>query len=424
VELKPGYKQASVGPIPDDWEEVLIGELLTFKNGLNKTRRYFGRGTPIVNYMDVFERPALTMSSLAGRVEVDKRELRAYEVRKGDVFFTRTSETIEEIGIAAVMLDEAVDTVYSGFVLRGRPTDRRLDDTFKAYCFTPRYVRKQITSRASYTTRALTNGRALSATALALPPLYEQHRIAAALRDVDALLHGLTRLIAKKRDLKQAAMQQLLTGRTRLPGFAGPWDLRRMREVGEIRSGGTPSTSNLRFWNGDVPWCTPTDITTNGERKYLTGTARTISAAGLQSSSAELIPARSLIMTSRATVGECAINLVPVATNQGFKNIVPFDAVDVEFLYYLVATQKAGLLALCGGSTFLEISKRQVAEYEITLPIDRDEQAAIATILSDMDAELAALEARRAKTQALKQAMMQSLLTGRIRFVTHEPAHA
>ncbi|MGH8642061.1 MAG: restriction endonuclease subunit S, partial [Burkholderiales bacterium] len=188
-------------------------------------------------------------------------------------------------------------------------------------------------------------------------------------------------------------------------------------DVCDIKSGGTPSTTQAQFWDGDVPWCTPTDITGLRGRKYLIDTARTISAAGLQSSSAEVIPPRSLIMTSRATIGECAINLVAMTTNQGFKNIVPFAEIDVEFLYYLMTTQKAGLISLCGGSTFLEIGKRQLTAYKITLPKDRVEQAAIAAALSDMDAELAALEARRAKTHDLKQAMMQELLTGRTRLV-------
>jgi type I restriction enzyme S subunit len=122
-------------------------------------------------------------------------------------------------------------------------------------------------------------------------------------------------------------------------------------------------------------------------------------------------------MTSRATIGECAINLIPMTTNQGFKNIVPFATVDVEFLYYKMTTQKNGLIALCGGSTFLEIGKKQLSAYEITLPKTQAEQTAIAAVLSDMDAEIAALEARRDKTRALKQGMMQELLTGRTRLV-------
>jgi type I restriction enzyme S subunit len=106
-----------------------------------------------------------------------------------------------------------------------------------------------------------------------------------------------------------------------------------------------------------------------------------------------------------------------MTTNQGFKNVVPFAQFDVEFLYYLMKTQEAGLVALCGGSTFLEISKKQLSAYGLLLPRDRAEQTAIAAVLSDMDAELAALEARRDKTRNLKQAMMQELLTGRIRII-------
>jgi type I restriction enzyme S subunit len=150
--------------------------------------------------------------------------------------------------------------------------------------------------------------------------------------------------------------------------------------------------------------------------KYLGATSRTISHLGLKSSSAEIIPANSVVMTSRATIGECAINRVPVTTNQGFKNFVPFENVEVEFLYYLLLTQKQRFISLCGGSTFLEIGKTQLAAFEVNVPT-KAEQTAIAAILSDMDAEIVALEAKLAKARAIKQGMMQELLTGRIRLL-------
>jgi type I restriction enzyme, S subunit len=254
------------------------------------------------------------------------------------------------------------------------------------------------------------------------PP--EQRVIAGALSDVDELLGALDRLIAKKRDLKQAAMQQLLTGQTRLPGFHRKWEVKRMDELADIRSGGTPSTSVQQFWNGNIPWCTPTDITALAGHKYLNETNRMITPQGLRSSSAEMIPANSIVMTSRATIGECAINTVPVSTNQGFKNFAPFEAVDPEFLYYLLLTQKSGFISLCGGSTFLEISKTQLAAYSVRLPSTKAEQTAIAEVLSEMDAELVGLEQRREKTRALKQGMMQELLTGRTRLVAPTESHA
>jgi type I restriction enzyme S subunit len=122
-------------------------------------------------------------------------------------------------------------------------------------------------------------------------------------------------------------------------------------------------------------------------------------------------------MTSRATIGECAINTVPVSTNQGFKNFVPFESVDAEFLYYLLMTLKQRFIGLCGGSTFLEIGKNQLAVFEVRLPEAKCEQSAIATALSDMDADIAALDAKLSKARSLKQGMMQELLTGRIRLI-------
>ena len=249
------------------------------------------------------------------------------------------------------------------------------------------------------------------------PTIAEQEAIATALSDTDALVESLEQLLAKKRQIKQGAMQELLTGQRRLPGFVSEWHVVRLAELADIRSGGTPSTSRSEFWAGEIPWCTPTDITALQGGKYLQQTSRTVSALGLAASSAELIPPGSIVMTSRATIGVCAINVVPLSTNQGFKNFVPLECVVGEFLYYLLTVQRQRFLSLCAGSTFLEIGKAQLVGCEVRLPVDKSEQIAIATTLSDMDAELSALEARLAKTRLLKQGMAQALLTGRIRLV-------
>lgn len=216
VSSSVGSKQTEAGVLPERWRTATLGELFSFKNGLNKGKEHFGHGTPIVNYMDVYDHPGLRTSDLSGRVSVGKQELKNFEVRKGDVFFTRTSETLEEIGLAAVMLDEPIDTVFSGFVLRARAKTEDLDDEFKRYCFSTSEVRKAIVSKSSYTTRALTNGRLLSAVPIPLPPVAEQRAIATMLSDMDAEIAALEAKLAKTRLLKQGMMQELLTGRTRL----------------------------------------------------------------------------------------------------------------------------------------------------------------------------------------------------------------
>jgi type I restriction enzyme S subunit len=199
-----------------EWDRFYLGDLFTFKNGLNKARQFFGFGTPIVNYMDVFSNAGIQCSKLQGLVSLSVQEIKNFDVKKGDVLFTRTSETPDEIGMASVVLDEPRQTVFSGFVLRGRPRNDRLCDVFKAYCFQSSFVRRQIISKASYTTRALTNGRLLSGVLLPVPSLSEQAAIATVLSDMDADLAVLEARRDKTRALKQGMMQELLTGRIRL----------------------------------------------------------------------------------------------------------------------------------------------------------------------------------------------------------------
>lgn len=250
-----------------------------------------------------------------------------------------------------------------------------------------------------------------------LPPRVEQRAIATALNDMDALLESLNSLIAKKRAIKQATMQQLLSGKTRLSGHKGKWHTKQLGELSEIRSGGTPSTSDKSAWSGEIPWCTPTDITALNGKKYLSQTSRSITEHGLRTSSAELIPKNSIIMTTRATIGECAINLVPMATNQGFKNIIPSNQIDTEFLYYLLSIHKQKLACLASGSTFLEIGKEQLRQITLFIPCSKEEQTDISNTIGDMDSEIEALNRNIEKKTSIKQAMMQELLTGRTRLI-------
>ena len=261
----------------------------------------------------------------------------------------------------------------------------------------------------------------------------EQTAIATVLSDTDALISSLQTLIAKKQAIKLSAMQNLLSGKIRLPEFTQrpdgsskttrqtelgcvpeDWEVVELEKVAEIKSGGTPSTNRSEFWNGHILWCTPTDITSLSG-KYLSDTNRKITEMGLNNSAAELLPTGSVLMTSRATIGECAIAKRPMTTNQGFKNFICNRTVNNEFLYYLLSSQKDKFIELCNGSTFLEISTTQVRKFKITIPKSTTEQTSIAQLLSNMDAEIEALGCRLKKTQALKQGMMQALLTGKIR---------
>lgn len=278
--------------------------------------------------------------------------------------------------------------------------------------------RREFLKPGAGSAQLVVNLRDLNSLRLPLPQPAEQQAIAEALLDVDGLLGALEALIAKKQAIKQATMQQLLTGKTRLQGFSGEWETKQLGEVAQIDSGATPSTHVPANWNGDIPWCTPTDIT-GSPGKYLDSTERRVTREGLANCAARLLPRGTLLLCTRATVGEVKIASTEVCTNQGFKSLVCKAGTSNEFLYYLLLTMKPKMVERASGSTFLEIAKRDVLSLQALFPTE-EEQVAIATVLSDMDEEIAALEAGRDKTRAIKQSMMQQLLTGRVRLVQPE----
>jgi len=239
----------------------------------------------------------------------------------------------------------------------------------------------------------------------------EQRAIAEALGDVDALLGALDVAIAKQRDLKQATMQQLLTGQTRLPGFAGEWETKQVIDFGRVVTGGTPRTDVASFWGDGYIWITPTDISIDRD---LTSSERTITDMGL--SVIRELPANTVLITCIASIGKNGILRSRGGCNQQINAVIPNSSFCAEFLYYLFEANVDRLKSKAGTTATSMVSKVEFSKIEFCVPL-LAEQKAIAAVLSDIDTALSALESRRTKTAALKQAMMQSLLTGRIRLV-------
>jgi type I restriction enzyme, S subunit len=417
MEVMPGYKQTEAGVIPEDWDVKALSTLPTdVIDCHHSTPVWTSDGVLVIRNHNIRNGKLILNEVSYTDEEHYQQRIRRAKPSCGDLVITREAP----MGQVCMIPSGLKCCLGQRMVLLRTPT--KIDAAYLLYALQADSVQRHIVVVGG-TGSTVGNLRIplIESLPIAIPRSPgERSAIAAALSDVDALLDGLELLIVKKRDLKQAAMQQLLTGHTRLPGFSGKWAWKRLDYLADIRSGGTPSTAQARFWNGDILWCTPTDLTALEGRKYLTETSRRITLHALHSSSAELLPANSIVMTSRATIGECAINMVPVSTNQGFKNFVPFNFVDVEFLYYLLITQKESFVTLSGGSTFLEISKTQLAGFEVWLPEQKAEQTAIAAVLIDMDKELLVLGQRLAKTRDLKQGMMQELLTGRTRLIAQE----
>ena len=224
-----------------DWESKCLEELFSFKNGLNKEKEFFGKGTPIVNFTDVYKNRGLKAEDIKGLVEVNEKELSNYNVSKGDVFFTRTSETIDDIGMSSVILDEVENTVFSGFVLRARPKNNILSDGFKKYCFSTFSARKEIVTKSSFTTRALTSGTLLNGVEINYPSKEEQEKISSFFSLIDDKISLQGEKLKMLKDYKTGMMQKIFSRELRFKDDEGrdypEWEEKKLSEVSDVRDG-------------------------------------------------------------------------------------------------------------------------------------------------------------------------------------------
>ena len=420
-----GYKRTAVGAIPENWEVRTLGSLGQFKNGINKGKQDFGHGFPFVNLMDVFGVPKVSTDSSFGLVNSSLGEREAYALQSGDVLFVRSSVKPEGVGLTILIPEDLPNTVFSGFLIRYRENGV-LALEFKEHCFWEAGFRNRLIASSTVSANTNINQEALKLLQLAFPPnKAEQRAIAEALSDVDGLLGALEALIAKKRAIKQAAMQQLLTGQLRLSGFNGEWQLLNI---------GQHSLLNARIgWQG----LTTAEYLSTGTHHLVTGTDFSggkvnwstcpfVSAERYDQDRNIQLRANDVLLTKDGTIGKVAfvdVLPVPATLNSGVFVIRPKDnAYEPKFLFYILTSSVFDdfLTKLQAGSTISHLYQKDFVSFAFLAPPTSEEQRDIASVLTDMDAEIAALEQRREQTRAIKQGMMQQLLTGRIRLVKPE----
>ena len=195
----------------DSVEWKTLGEIFEFKNGLNKEKEAFGHGTPIVNYTDVYKNRGLYKNTLKGLVSLNDNEIARYSVKRGDVFFTRTSETKEEVGYPSVMLDDIKQCTFSGFVLKAHPLIDLLIPEYCKYCFFSHSFRQEVIKRATLTTRALTNGKSLSKITIPIPTLARQQEIVSILDTFEASITNLEAQLEQRQKQYEYYREKLLT---------------------------------------------------------------------------------------------------------------------------------------------------------------------------------------------------------------------
>lgn len=220
----------------DEWIKTIIGNHFEFKNGLNKGKEYFGSGTPIINFTDVYKKTALIKRDIKGTVTLSPSEIARFKVNKGDVFFLRTSETIGEIGLSSVLLESIPECVFSGFVLRARSTTKDLVPGFIRYSYRTLPVRKEIIRKSSMTTRALTNGRLLSGVVFSYPrKKQEQEKIASFFNNLDNLLNNLEKQKKILEEYRRGMMQKIFSQEVRFKDDNGKdfpeWQTKKLGKI-------------------------------------------------------------------------------------------------------------------------------------------------------------------------------------------------
>jgi type I restriction enzyme S subunit len=391
--VKPGYKQTDLGVFPEEWTIEPLGRHAAFRTGpfgsaLHKSD-YISDGVPVVNPMHIVDgkiEPTRTMTI----TEDAARKLSDFRLKAGEVVIGRRGD----MGRCAVVQREHAGWLCGTGSMIIRP--KSADPAFlQRVLSSPRAI-AAIEDASVGTTMVNLNQGTLSRLAIQFPPLPEQRAIAAALSDVDALLGGLDRLIAKKRDLKQAAMQQLLTGQTRLPGFSSKWEVKRFGSVVDHVFPKSTLSSGDGLGRGAFPL-----FVSGGEPKR-TEVAQFRDSEALVFSDGGVFGVRRAVGSFSVTDHCYMLTLNPETADMRW-----FEA------WFSLHAQQMDRLTF-KGSGLRNLDKPSLRDIEISTP-ERDEQTAIAAVLSDMDAEQAALEARRDKTYDLKLAMMQELLTGKTR---------
>lgn len=340
----------------------------------------------------------------------DPDEIQRYRLSNGDVLFNRTN-TVELVGKCSIFISKR-PAIFAGYLIRINCDASKLDSRYLTYVMNTEFARKHSVKVLSVAVgQANINGQKVKTYPIPVPPtLAEQKAIASALSDADASIESLEQLLAKKRLIKQAAMQELLTCRRRLPGFGEDWKEKCIGDFAVCYSGGTPSTAVADYYGGDIPWITSSDL----NRRYIHQVDGRISKPGFENSAAKMVePNTLLIALYGATAGVPAISRISAAINQAVLAIVPKSG-SVEFLFFQLSRMRDWLISTYTQGGQPNLSGQIIKDLKISLP-NLTEQRAISQHLSDMDLEIRAVQNRLTKVRHLKHAMMQQLLTGRIR---------
>ena len=466
VAIQGGFKMTEVGMIPSDWEVKSVGQLTNVLTGFP-----FPGNTILENgNVRLLRGVNITEGQIRHSDDIDRfysgniESLREYALREDDLVIGMDGSKVGK-NSAIIHKNESGNLLVQR-VARLRVKNSKQPISYIFYFISSNNFIAYIDSLKTNSAIPHISPADIRNYTIPLPSkIEEQQRIANALSDVDTLIENLEKLIAKKKKIKQGAMQQLLTGHKRLPGFGtdnghtdwftpngvhkksiktakvirsesirvkdkeqcagykmtevgmipSDWEVKTIKDLGVFLGGGTPSTKNESFWKGNIPWISSADL--NDDDIEHISTTRFITQEAVNCSATQICPQGTILIIARVGVGKLALSQQKVCTSQDFCNLIPSKENDSKFLAYALLPVMKQMANESQGTSIKGVAVDEIKKVQIIVPSSKAEQTAIANVLSDMDAEISALETKLAKYRTLKTGMMQQLLTGKIRLV-------
>ena len=378
--------------LPEGWEWCRLGEIgNNIQYGLSNPSSTFGK-YKILRITDI-QNNSVSWDTVPF-VDIEEDEVNSFLLKKGDILFARTGATV---GKSYLVSDLPYSTVFASYLIRISVFEV-ISIQYIKYFFESDTYWNQITDKSVGIGQPNVNGTSLKTLLIPLPPLAEQHRIVQIAEQLLTIIDTIKLLQEELKDLVKQTKNQVLNyaiagkltyqdpndepaeallkriGKTTTTAADTPyeklpkgWAWCRLGDIGEIIGGGTPSTSIEEYWNGEISWITPADLS-NYSDKYIAQGKRNITELGLDNSSAKLIPKGSILFSTRAPIGYVVIADRPLSTNQGFKSLSLSVNMSEEFVYYFLLAEKERIKLLASGTTFQELSASAFSKILIPLP--------------------------------------------------------
>jgi len=398
--IPKGYKKTEIGVIPEKWEVLSLNDIGTFSKGRGISRSEANSGNiPCVRYGEIYTHHNDYIRNFNSRISKYVAKT-SKKMIKGDLLFSGSGETKEEIGKCVAFLDD-VEAYAGGDIVVLSPN--KGDSLYFGYLLNSPFIVKQKSSRGQGDAIVHISANSLSKIVIPYPEKEEQKQIGLTLSDIDSLITSLEKLIEKKKFIKQGVMQELLTGKRRLKGFSGEWKKVKLGDIAKISMGQSPLSQYYNHKSIGLPL-----IQGNADIFNRVTIVRTYT-----SNITKRATVGDIIMTVRAPVGQIAEATFDSCIGRGVCAITYTN----KFLYHYLINLENNWKTYSTGSTFDSVNSEQVKGLLLNIPKDEDEQTAIANILSDLDLEIESLKTKHSKLKTIKDGAMQQLLTGKIRLI-------